>query len=413
MNRIIHLITEHARGEEGERPTGAERPRTACALYALLGVLAVGCWQAATVHFNFGGNWTALFCTGDARKVPPELAASTYIFKSSTGYDGQFYRYIAHDLWLQKGWWKYQDAPQLRYGRILVPALAWLLAAGQPRYIDAAYVLVVLLSVFLGIYWLGRYAAFHGRSPAWGLGFLLIPATLISIDRLTVDATLMALCAGFVWYVKRDSPVRLYVVLVLAGLTRETGLLLTGACSIYAFWNHRWRIALLLATATLPAFAWYTFVAAEVVPGGVRYSVVVPEWLFQFPLVGVAMKLFQPEPYPFAPFLTHLVQVVDAIALCGFLLALGLALWGLWRWRFDQEQWAAIAFILLTAVVSAPSFWGNVYNYARPFSPLVFLVGLRALTGGSLWLLAPIALIDLRIAAQLAPQIGQVLRGLL
>jgi hypothetical protein len=385
----------------------------ACPRYALLGVLLAGCWQAATVRFNYGGNWTALFCTGEAHTVPPELAARTYIFKASTGFDGQFYRYIAHDPWLQKGWSKYQDAPKLRYRRILVPGLAWLLAAGQSRYIDAAYNSVILFSLFFGIYWLSRYAVFHGRSPAWGLGFLLVPGTLISIDRLTVDIALVALCSGLVWYVRKDSPGRIYLVLVLAGLARETGLLLTGACCLHALWNRRWRQAMVYATAALPALLWYGFVATHAAPMHASRGGLVPRWFFQYPLVGILMKLFQPEHYPFGPLLARGIQALDAIALGGLLLALGLAVWGLRKGRWDQEHWATLAFLALTLAVSTPGFWRNVYSYARPFSPLVFLVGLRALSGGSLWALAPILMMDLRVAAQWAPQLWGVLRGLL
>jgi hypothetical protein len=408
MNRTIHLIMERAR-----RAGKLGRLRAACPWYALVGVLVVGCWQAATVHFNYGGNWTALFCSGEAYKPPPELAASTYIFRFSTGYDGQFYRMVAHDPWFQKGWSKYHDAPKLRYSRILVPGLAWLLAGGQSRFIDAAYISVVLLCVFLGIYWLSRYAMFHGRSPAWGLGFLWIPGTLISIDRLTIDIALAALCAGLVWYVKRDSPLRIYLVLVLAGLARETGLLLTGACCLHALWNRRWRNALVYATAAVPTVLWYGFVATHAVQTYAHPVHLVPRWFFRYPLVGIVMKLFQPEPYPFDPTLVRVIQAADAIALCGFLLALGLAVWGLWKRRLDQEQWATIAFLALALAVSVPGFWRNVYDYGRPFSPLAFLVGLRVLTGGSLWLLAPILMMDLRIATQWAPQLWGVLRGLL
>jgi hypothetical protein len=81
-------------------------------------------WQAATVHFNYSGNWTALFMTGELYPPPPELAAHTYTFPASTGFDGQFYRYVAHAPWFgadsfRAGWARYFDSPRLRYERIL------------------------------------------------------------------------------------------------------------------------------------------------------------------------------------------------------------------------------------------------------------------------------------------------------
>ena len=38
-------------------------------LYAVLAVAAVLTWEALTVRYNFGGNWSALFITGDQRPV--------------------------------------------------------------------------------------------------------------------------------------------------------------------------------------------------------------------------------------------------------------------------------------------------------------------------------------------------------
>jgi hypothetical protein len=390
----------------------------AALLVALVSVVAAFIWQATTVHFNYGGNWTGLFWTGDARPVPPELAANTYVFKSGTGYDGQFYRYVAHDPWFQKGLWKYHDAARWRSWRILVPALAWLVAGGQSRYIDAAYMAVILLFVGLGTYWLGRYAASYGRHPAWGLGFLLLPATLISIDRLTIDIALAALCAGFVWYSRRESTVGLYAVLVLAGLARETGLLLVAAACLYELWNRRWRRAALFATAALPVLVWLRIVTVQtahphrLIRGYYLGGLAAP-WFFQYPLVGIIMALFRAEPYPVKPPLLQVVQAVDVLALCGFLFALALAVWGLWRRRLDREQWVALCFVALALVLSVPGYWRHVYSYGRPLSPLLFVVGLRAFAGARWWVLVPILLMDVRMAVQMSPQFLGILRGLL
>jgi hypothetical protein len=408
LNRTNHISTES--GGEEQNP---DRRRRLCLLFALAGMLAVAGWQAATVHYNYSGNWTALFCTGDFFKVPAELSAGTYVFKSSTGYDGQFYRYVSHDPWFQRGFAKYVNAARWRYWRILVPGMAWLLAGGQFQLIDAAFIVVILAWVFLGIYWLGSYAASLGRHPAWGLGFLLIPGVLISVDRLTVDVALAALCAGFMCYAKRGSPVRLYLVLILAGLTRETGLLLIGAYCLHELWSRRWRGAMLYATAAVPALAWYVFVAMHVTQRQMQLGGLIPTWFFRLPLVGLVVKLFHPGSYPFAPPLAHFVQALDAIALCGYLLALGLAIWGLRKLRFDAEQWVIVLFIGLTLVISVPGFWRNVYNYGRVVSPLVFLVALGGLAGRSRWAFAPILMMDLRVAAQWAPQVWGVLRGML
>lgn len=392
---------------------------TLCLLYALGAALAVLSWQAATVHFNYGGNWTALFMSGEFHPVPPQLAGPTYVFKASNGYDGQFYRYVAHDPWLRADWARYYDAIRMRHDRILVPVAAWLLAAGNDQCVDRIYVGLILGWILLGTYWLARYASGEGRHPAWGLAFLLLPATLTSIDRMTVDVALAALCVAFVRYAKNQSSQRLYLVLVLAPLVRETGALLIAAQCLYDLAGKRWRRAAGFATAILPATVWYVYVwnraillAAAQPERRLDHASLVPRWLFRHSPIGILTKLFEPAHYPFGPWLNHVLQATDALALCGFLALTAVAVWSLRRHPWDVEQWAVLGFVALALAASAPAFWGHVYTYARPFSPLVFLAAVRPLRNGTPWVLAPVSLLTLRVMAQMAPQAEGIMRGM-
>jgi hypothetical protein len=169
-----------------------------CAVSAAVAVAVLLAWQGFIVFFGYGGDWTGLFMTGDASPaaVPPALVSTTYVFKNNPGYDGQFYRYVAYDPFFRQGLNAFMDQAPLRYQRILVPGLAWVLAAGRPRLIDASYIAVIFGFVWLGAWWLARLAAARGLHPAWGAaGFSLLPATLISVSRMTVDVALAALCA--------------------------------------------------------------------------------------------------------------------------------------------------------------------------------------------------------------------------
>ena len=67
--------------------------RTRCVVFALLCTASLALWQALTVHFSYGGNWTALYCTGALFKPPPDelRPEHIYIFANSNGYDGQVY----------------------------------------------------------------------------------------------------------------------------------------------------------------------------------------------------------------------------------------------------------------------------------------------------------------------------------
>src|SRR5437868_7133213 len=133
----------------------ASRPR--CLVFALLATACLASWQALTVRYSYGGNWSALFCTGSTIEVIPPALKSENIYRlpDSVGYDGQFYHLIAHDPLLRRNFSAFIDDPRYRYARILVPGLAFLLAFGQDARIDAAYLCVVWLAIFLGAYWTG------------------------------------------------------------------------------------------------------------------------------------------------------------------------------------------------------------------------------------------------------------------
>jgi hypothetical protein len=223
---------------------------------AILSVLLVFAWTAARIHYAFGGNWTATFCTGTNFRVPPDLDAGTYRFEGD-GYDGQFYRYLAHDPFLRKGYSRYVDAPQMRFRRLLVPLAAWLFAFGQPRAIDGAYIAVEMLFLALGVYWCARLLARRGRSPLWGLLFVVVPATLASFDRMLLDGPLTALFAGFLLYCEEERWTRVWALAMLAALTRETGLLLIAALVTDRLWRRDWRRAAWFASSGVPAVAWY------------------------------------------------------------------------------------------------------------------------------------------------------------
>src|ERR1700677_1977828 len=153
-------------------------------LPALVCVLLGLAWQLLTVHFNYGGDFTALFCTGAYLKIPPKLAGQTYVFQGSTGHDGQYYRYVAHDPLFQTEIGRALPNPAIRYRRILLPGLAYVLALGQQRWIDISYFAVNLAFLFLGAWWLAQLLTRIGLNQWFALFYLAVPAVLISLDRL-------------------------------------------------------------------------------------------------------------------------------------------------------------------------------------------------------------------------------------
>jgi hypothetical protein len=366
-------------------------------IFPVAAVLSVWLWQWATVTANFGGNWTALFYTGSLQRNPPLVISShTYLFANSTGYDGQFYRYIAHDPLLRSDLKSYVDDPRLRYHRILVPLLAYGLALGNPGLIDQMYELVCLLSIALGVYWSCKFAQNSGLAAAWGLLFLAMPAVFVTMDRLVVDGVLAALTAAFLYY-SRSPSWRLFLVLVCAALTRETGFLLVLAYCIYLAWRREFRIACIFLLSAAPALAWYGYIQAQTPAKAYPFSVV--------PFSAILEALRHPWNYPPGTPFAGVVVAADYLALGGVLLAFALAFFWFFHTPRDPACICATAFAAMALVFQRPDHWQNVYDFGRVYTPVLLCLSAIGAGHRSPWLLLPIAMLLPRIAIQLAPQV--------
>lgn len=385
-----------------------EAPRRTEWRFLLVAAIATACillWLLLTVRYNYGGNWTALFCTGSTQRVPPELAANTYLFKPTPGYDGQFYRYIAHDPVFRRGYWQYVDDARCRYRRILVPFLAWALAGGRPEWIDFTFVVVVVASLGLGVYWSSRYVALQGRHPAWGAAFLLVPAALTSMDRMLLDGTLTAVFAGFLVAVRERSWRGLYFLCMIACLVRETGLLIAVACVLHWILERRYAYAARFATAMIPALAWYAFVAAHTRPSHASE-------IMTYPLVGILRRLFTIRPLGDPGFVTTVIHVTDTLAILGLIGSLVLAAIWAWRRQAGPARIAVLLFLALGLVLGSPSHMFEAYGYGRPVSPLLLFVLLEGIVT-RLWaaMLAPL-LVAMSVGLFFISPLSRILRGL-
>jgi hypothetical protein len=374
----------------------------------LAGALVL-CWQAITVHVNYGGNWTALYCTGAWMGVPATLAAEhIYQFPDSEGYDGQMYHYVAHDPLIRNLDLKaHVDTQRWRYRRILAPGLAYLLAAGRTNWVDPAYYALILIFTSAGVYWTAACCQARGRSAAWGLLFLLLPATLVSMDRMVVDVFLAALAAAFAYHVRTPAPSwRLFAVLAAAALARETGFLLLAAYCGYLLLERRIARAALFSLAAVPALAWYAYVQAHTSPKSSDFN------LSLIPLAGIWQNWLHPLVYPAGMRFHWLAATGDKLALCGMLLAFALALyWNVGR-RLDPIALAMISFVGMGIIFQKNDIWSHVYNYGRVYSPVLLFLGLCGIERRSWAALAPMALILPRIGMQMEAQIEGIVKAL-
>ena len=383
--------------------------RARCFAVAAAGTVLVFLWLALTVRYNYGGNWTGLFCTGANQRVPASLLAEQiHTFPANWGYDRQFYHYIAHDPLGRTQLPSYIDAPQLRYRRILVPALAYLIAVGQARFIDAAYYTVVLGFVFLGCYWTSCFAVLHRRNPLWGLLFLAVPSVLISIDRMTVDVALAALCVGVAVFAAEGRNRLLLLLLIAAPLVRETGPVLTAAYCLWALLRGERRRAIYGALTILPFAVWCLYVQLHFVTQDFSP-------LLSPPLRDLAGVILHPYAYPWGPVKNAVVVSADLLALAGSLGAIGLA----FRFGIKRSGTLLECMLLVEAVVGlglalfgSRDVWVQAYGHARVLSALFVLLALRSLERRTWSDLAPMLLVVPRIGMQFFPQVAVVVRGL-
>ncbi|MGD0014490.1 MAG: hypothetical protein ABSD56_08715 [Bryobacteraceae bacterium] len=393
-----------------EPATGPSRPGAGrqCAAVAAAAALLVLACQWLSVRYNYQGNWTALFLTGSKIGVPPgKEFAGTYVHARSYGYDGQFYRLIAHDPAFRRGLARHIDNPRLRCQRILVPGLAYTVALGRAGWIDGAYVTVILGFVLLGTYWTARWVAAHGWPAAWGLVFLTLPATMVSATRMTVDVALAALACAWALYATRGelSP-KAYAVLAALPLAREAGLLFNLASAAQACFERRVRRAAAVALTVIPAALWFAFLTRHTQPDPTN-------WLVRLPLAGLVRSLAS-GPHEGAGGLIRVALIaLHYAALAGVLLGIALAvrMW-LARPRGSFEV-AALAFALLAIQLGNSDIWSEVIGFGRVFSPLLLLLALAALARRKMLLAAPLALTLPRMLAELvSPALG-VVRGML
>jgi len=335
-------------------------------LWALLGVVILFSWDLFIVQYHYNGNWTSLFRTGDQFPAPSVISEKTFIFSNSPGYDGQFYRYVALDpFWLDQRVDCFDDVSR-RYTRILVPLGAYLLALGNPNLIDFTYFVVIGALIFLGTFWLSRWAVYRGRHPAWGLVFLFLPASVISATMMTVDVGVLALAMGFGYFMERKQYLSVYLLVLLAPLFSEAGaLLLAGAC-FFLLIQKKWRLCLLMTTAGLPALAWLIYV--QTVIGGRTGGSFIPSWLLEQPVTGIFQSMVSTFHYGTSEYLEKLIGVFDQLSLASMILAFVLIGIATLKRPLSPIALTGSLFIALAIVVNNSYFWSIPIGYLRPFS---------------------------------------------
>jgi len=265
-----------------------------------------------------------------------------YVHRDTGGYDGLYYAQIAYDPLL-----KSPELPRAidnlsyRARRILPPAVAWLLAAGQPAAIVHVYsflnvaawlLLAALVWRLLGV------VDFRGWF-AWA-GVLFSCGALSSVRLALTDLPMTLLLAGALFATERARPKSAAALLAAAALARETAVL--GAAGLLTRPWFSLRNFLTGTVVAAPLFAWLAYIRWRVGPADAGWA------NLTLPVTGLIEKTVTA--------LSDLTLLEDALlAWTTFLAVVGIIVQAAffavgWR-RFTDAWWrigAAYAGLMLT-----------------------------------------------------------------
>jgi hypothetical protein len=298
----------------------------------------------------------------------------------------------------------------MRYTRWLMPALASALALGRPERVDQAYLASFLLFSGLGTFAL----VFEFGLP--GLVFAVLPATLISMDRLTVNVSIAALTALAVVAWRRKAWFLFTLALALAPVAHPQGWTLIAAAFLASLRWKRPSGMILAAAAAVPGLL--LLAAAQ---RTVRTERIFIDAFFDWATVWAAAAsleawfrvVFSRFTSFGGPPLIVIMQVLDAATLAAMAF---IGLWTIRRFRARSgrlERWAAMLCVFPGAFVDAehhlaePFMW---LNYATPLLLLHWIDTPRHLRAVR-W--APVAICSIRVGYQFGYQVLGVLKGLL
>jgi hypothetical protein len=194
----------------------------------------------------------------------------------------------------------------------------------------------------------------------------------------------------------------LFVVLICAALTRETGFILLLAYCTHLAWRRRFRMAGVFLLSAVPAIAWYGWVQAGTTGK--------PLGISSMPFASILQALGNPWKYPPGTPFADAIRLADYLALGGVLLGVGFAILWFARGPSDPVRIAAMLFAAMALVLQHTEYLENVYHFGRVYTPMLLCLSAIAAQYRKPWLLAPVAMMLPRIAMQLAPQALGVVR---
>jgi hypothetical protein len=150
-----------------------------------------------------------------------------------------------------------------RWQRPLLSYAAWTASFGRPGWVPPALAILFVAATGAAAAGLALLLERRGCRPWPAIGLMLLPGTYASLEYFGPELLGLALVVwGLVAWTDQRHPraVTAIVLFTLAGLARETFLLVPAALALSAVWNRRFRDAALLATSTAGWCAWIVVV---------------------------------------------------------------------------------------------------------------------------------------------------------
>ena len=182
---------------------------------------------------GLGGGPGSFVVAGD-QFVRVDAAPAGLPVTHGPGYDGQFFYRLALRPWTQQRteFGITLDEPAYRQQRIVYPLLSFAIARGAAR-VTAWALLGWNLAAAAALGWLGAALARRRRGHAlWGLAFAAYPGFVLVLARDLADLLAAALLLAGVLALDHRRPVLAAATLTLAGLTRESTLVLPVALAV-------------------------------------------------------------------------------------------------------------------------------------------------------------------------------------
>ncbi|XDD48441.1 AZOBR_p60025 family cell surface glycopolymer formation protein [Leptospira sp. WS39.C2] len=336
--------------------------------FFILGVFGIVYFKTAPYQHSLSsliGIWEGFY------EINPNLVNSSFVIYKSGGYDGQFFYFLAKDLFYENEWSLIVDSFYFRYHRIGLSFITGLVShfIGSEHY--PLITLVILFFTFIGsIYCL--YQLLPNDSKWIVLFYILSPYSLNSNLLLVADSLFVSLAIiGFYFYKEKKFMISILFFLATV-FTRELGVLFLAPIVLVAFYKKDWKQVFLFSTPGI-LFLAFLFYGWLQTPNHLGTNPLGFRDMTDFPLFGFVKSFFDQNTFQF-----KLKEIPKLLFMISFL-SMGFVCYTSIRNSVlkDINLLFPIIGSLLVILIAEEGYWRSFDNLSRMFTlilPFSFLL---------------------------------------